>query len=585
MSLFRNLLINKKRKPYYCEVEYLESTGTQYIDTGIVAKSGIKSVLNFEYTSITGTASMLDARSDNNRFYLCHVGKPSNTFYFYFGYGSATQSSTVPTVNTRYLVETDLSIGSQSMKVNGISIATGSSSTSYNLGVNLYLFGMNYNTPQYLAFAKLYCCKITDGSTLVRDFIPVLDWNYVPCMYDKVSGQLFYNAGTGSFTYGREIHYVDYIESTGTQFIDTGIKLTNDHSVELDYQLTQASQSRAGLYGNLATARYGTLLSPSNQYLEFGYGTSNLWYQMGLPDTNRHVIKQAKNNIYMDGSLLTSFTYSTFSIANTAPLGSFGYTNYTPAKAKYYGSKWWYNDDLIRDYKPAIDENGVAFWFDRVSHSIYDNAGTDVFKYPAKETEYIANAGTPAYIDLGAKYKSTMSIRGKFTRDDQGASGSVLLVTNTTTAPLIYFPALNANSKQDRYVWRRSGYSEQSYYLSFANYPFTQEVVLDAVNDTLTVNGTLVKSGMIAGMGGYTSPYSSSSNMYMFSITGSYAGNGKIYYLKIDDGSTPVFDLIPAYKDSKAGVYNKIDGTFYANASTNANAALTAGKIVESEWF
>ena len=168
-------------------VEYLESTGTQYIDTGIVAKSGIKSILNFEYTSITDTASMLDARSGNNRLYLCHVGKPSDIFYFYFGYGSATQSSTVPTVNTRYLVETDLSVGSQSMKVNGTSIATGSSSTSYNLGVNLYLFGMNYSTPQYLAFAKLYCCKITEGSTLVRDFIPCIDENNVPYMFDKVT--------------------------------------------------------------------------------------------------------------------------------------------------------------------------------------------------------------------------------------------------------------------------------------------------------------------------------------------------------------------------------------------------------------
>ena len=189
-------------------VKYLESSGTQYIDTGIVAKSGIKSVLDFEYTSITDTASMLDARSGNNRLYLCHVGKPSNTFYFYFGYGSATQSSTVPTTNTRYLIETDLSVGSQSMKVNGISIATGSSSTTYNLGVNLYLFGMNYGTPQYLTFAKLYSCKIMDGSTLVRDYMPAIDENSVGYMFDTISHSLYANAGTGSFVVGNEIKNV-----------------------------------------------------------------------------------------------------------------------------------------------------------------------------------------------------------------------------------------------------------------------------------------------------------------------------------------------------------------------------------------
>lgn len=48
---------------------------------------------------------------------------------------------------------------------------------------------------------KVYGCKVWQDSVLVRDFIPVLDWNNVPCMYDKVSGELFYNKGTGTFNY------------------------------------------------------------------------------------------------------------------------------------------------------------------------------------------------------------------------------------------------------------------------------------------------------------------------------------------------------------------------------------------------
>ena len=580
------LLANlKKKRPYYCEVEYLESTGTQYIDTGIVAKSGLSSVLNFEYTALSGTASMLDARSGNNRFYLCHTGKPSTTFFFYYGYGSAVQSSMTPTVNTRYLVETSLAVGSQSMKVNGTTIASGSSSITYNLGANLYLFGMNYNTPQYLTSAKLYRCKIIDGSTLVRDFIPVLDWNYVPCMYDKVTGQLFYNAGTGSFLYGREIHYVDYLESDGTQYIDTGIKLTNNHSVEVDYQLTSARQNRKGIFGGLVSngSRFGTLLSPSNEYLEFGYGYSNVWYQTGLPDTQRHIMKQQKNLLYFDGVLIHTFSTATFTQNFTAPLGSFAYTNYAPASAKYYGSRWWDGNDLVRDYKPAIDENGVCFWFDKVSHSVFLNAGTGVFSYPARETEYTGNAGTAAYIDLGAKYKPSMSIKGKYTRDTSGSQGSVILVTTTTSAPLIYLPALSG-STTERFVWRRGGYTEQSFFVNGITYPYTVEMVVDAVNDTLTLNGNVVKTGMIAGMNGYNSPYQSDSNMYMFSIAGSYAGDGKVHYLKIKDGTTPLFDLMPAYKDGDAGFYNKVTGVFFKNASTNDSTYLVAGKIVEPEY-
>ena len=49
---------------------------------------------------------------------------------------------------------------------------------------------------------KLYSAKMYINNTLVRDMIPVLDPDGVPCMYDKVSDQFFYNAGTGSFIAG-----------------------------------------------------------------------------------------------------------------------------------------------------------------------------------------------------------------------------------------------------------------------------------------------------------------------------------------------------------------------------------------------
>lgn len=186
-------------------VEYIESTGTQYIDTGIIAKSGLSSRINFEYTALdTNSISMLDARSGNDRFYLCHAGN-SNGYWFYYGYGGAVQSSVHPTANTKYFVETSLKSGSQIMKVNGETILSGTSETSYNLNVNLYLFGINYTTPQFLAKAKLYSCKIFDNEILVRDYIPVRDENNVGYLLDRLTHTLIGNVGTGSFGVGNEL--------------------------------------------------------------------------------------------------------------------------------------------------------------------------------------------------------------------------------------------------------------------------------------------------------------------------------------------------------------------------------------------
>ena len=411
-------------------------------------------------------------------------------------------------------------------------------------------------------------------------------------MYDTIGRKFYYNGNPNGndFSYGREIHYVEYIESTGTQYIDTGVKLSNNHSVEIDYQLTVASQTRTGIYGGLVTSRHGALLSPSNHYLEAGYGAGNDYYQLGMPDTNRHKLKQAKNLLYFDNELVYTFNTATFTQTATAPLGNFNYTNYTPASAKYYSSKWWDGDTLVRDFLPAIDENGLAYWFDKVTHSYFLNAGSDNFQYPMVECEYleVTDLGTnnqKPCLDLGIKYKSSMSIECKYTRTAQGDSGSILPLSNTTTAPLIYFPALDASQKVDHFVFRRAGYTEQRQDKIFDSYPVTTEYKLDAINDVLYIDGVSAKTGMIAGMNGYSSPYQSDSNLYMLSINGSYGGLGKVYYLKIYDETQVYRDLVPVWNNGVAGMYDKEHNVFYANIKTSTTGTVIAGGIIESRWF
>ena len=82
---------------------------------------------------------------------------------------------------------------------------------------------------------------------------------------------------------------LEYIESTGTQWINTGVKLTSNHSVEIDYQFASIPKigDRKGLFGGLEsnTGRYGSLVSPTTQKMEYGYGTGNTYYQTTIPDS------------------------------------------------------------------------------------------------------------------------------------------------------------------------------------------------------------------------------------------------------------------------------------------------------------
>ena len=52
--------------------------------------------------------------------------------------------------------------------------------------------------------AKVYRLRIYEGDTLLHEFVPWKDGNNVVCMKDTVTGNLKYNIGTGSFTYGTD---------------------------------------------------------------------------------------------------------------------------------------------------------------------------------------------------------------------------------------------------------------------------------------------------------------------------------------------------------------------------------------------
>lgn len=80
----------------------------------------------------------------------------------------------------------------------GVEYSQGNSTRSNS--TNAFKIGQTSGTNGY--DIKIYNWKFYDGNNnLVRNFIPCLDTNDVPCFYDSVTKQTFYNAGTGTFLY------------------------------------------------------------------------------------------------------------------------------------------------------------------------------------------------------------------------------------------------------------------------------------------------------------------------------------------------------------------------------------------------
>lgn len=191
-----------EKKPVYTakEIEYIESTGTQYIDTGFKPNQDTRLTMDVEVLSQNsypkalfggrnGDTSTIDA-------FECWIFNASN---IRADYGNTYHSFSV-SIPGRFTIE----INKNSASVDSSSF-TFSSSTFQSL-YNLALFSQNDvgGIDTRMASIRLYSCKIYDNGTLVRDYKPYYDSNGVACLFDAASGTYYYNAGTGTFTASEE---------------------------------------------------------------------------------------------------------------------------------------------------------------------------------------------------------------------------------------------------------------------------------------------------------------------------------------------------------------------------------------------
>lgn len=195
-----------KGLPYDAEVEWIESTGTQYIDTGIVipqTTAEVKCVFQLEFTSIP--------KYENSNRYI--ISLPNAGVQVYTAkskmYNQNTPSYTINT-GQEYLIETITTAKKRTIQINEGAI----SSQAFNRGItgqHLYLlgnkeFGLNGRNSK----AKHLFYKVFFDDVLMLDLISVRKGN-VGYMYDKVSGQLFGNAGTGEFILGPDVNSTNTI--------------------------------------------------------------------------------------------------------------------------------------------------------------------------------------------------------------------------------------------------------------------------------------------------------------------------------------------------------------------------------------
>ncbi len=197
MPVNGNVTYSSLCEPKINFVEYIESTGTQWIDTEIFAKSTLKSQLKFNMTEVTGDVIygyIKNSDTDDYRFF-----NYNSKAYLDFP-GTATVDGVriyggTISANTTYEIE----IGNYYVKnlITGTNIISGATQNTFTKTNTMKMWKDERSNK--CSKGKLYYLKIYDGDTLVRDFKPCIDSNGVACLYDMVTEKCFYNKGTGNF--------------------------------------------------------------------------------------------------------------------------------------------------------------------------------------------------------------------------------------------------------------------------------------------------------------------------------------------------------------------------------------------------
>ncbi|HRR33676.1 MAG TPA: metallophosphoesterase [Kiritimatiellia bacterium] len=432
--------------------DYVEATGGQYVDLRVRGRSGTKAEMDMMYTgNASGDTAYIGARKDSGatRVYLLH-----RAFEAYsYGYGSfkyiSAQNQNLFADYVRHMITSELRWGCQKIVVDGQTLCDNSDMTVYDTGVNFYLFAVNFEGAKYHAKARSYGLKIWQtpttnaydtAFTLVRDLRPCAyhdGINVLGALYDRVTGEILGQSSgltlpsPAHVVPGKPDAFVAYIESNGSQLLDTGVRAATGVKAEGEFMWLE----------NKAEATYLGMYAGNRMYMVHKVGT-RAWAAYGddvgrhyltnvvtgvkaqyAPGTKEHFVVDygaSSQTITLNGTNVYSEALATpvdgggtlglFAVRNGRNVRSFS------ASARCYNLNLWTNGVLARAFLPCV-KDGKGALYDAVNDEMafpdgHDITGaligpiTNVTAFtPKRYIDYIA-ADADNWLDTGVVAKS-----------------------------------------------------------------------------------------------------------------------------------------------------------------------------------
>lgn len=175
----------------YTFYNFIKSSGTQYINTGV--KPDSNTIININF-NLVGNVSINYERilgSSKGSYDYLKLQRNNATTTWAYNVGHVGKWSGTLNQNTDY----EMQLTNHNITINGNE--TTFSAINYSSNYDLYLFHDNDRNGIF----KLYSCKIYQNGDLIRDFIPAIrSTDNAVGLFDNANNVFYKNAGTGTFT-------------------------------------------------------------------------------------------------------------------------------------------------------------------------------------------------------------------------------------------------------------------------------------------------------------------------------------------------------------------------------------------------
>ena len=578
-------------------LEYVQSDGRQWVDSGVKpgpttsVSPAITSMIidaDVDITGGTGDCDLVGLAYNNFEPIKTYNGKYSA----YVKNAGETTSGVAINSGRHRVITTAVQGQPLSISVDGNTTTSGGNVVANGTGGNtLYLFARK--GPDRYCSAKLWGLKIYINNELERDFVPGIK-NGVAGLYDRLNDVWYVsqsgvplNPGPVTEPHNAPDAYLDYVKSTGAQWVSVGITPTQTMKFDVDVDWISGNALMAQSNYGLSPLTVNNGMIVSRWWMADSAASANTG--VGLDTGRRRFVITTSNAAYVStsvdgGTPALSGGYSNRSGVNPSDLyifavhygGTVGNAG-DYSTAKLYGLKIYSNGVLMRDYVPGIKDN-VAGLYDRVNDNfVSSGSGTPLEAGPVVErskpdafVEYVESNGSQ-WVDTGVDGRSGV----KAEADIEWISGNAPLGVIGNTHCLL-LQALNTIGGQAL----GSGEIKTGIALNSGRHLIVSEAPAGS-KMTITVDGTTTESA-----GNVSASGNTGMTIWMFAAhhySGSQWGEGasKLYELKLwrtgSDGVRRIQrHFIPCVKDNRAGLYDAVSGViFYSHSGTDLVASST----------